>query len=187
MPRFERDRSFLAVIDAQPGFLDRLGPVDGPALAARIGWLVRVAICFDIPLLVTAEEAGRQGPPSPVISLPEGTPVHDKHVFSLTGQPDILAAARALNRPHAILVGLETDVCVAQSALGLQALGFRVAVIADATGAPGPCHDAGLVRLRDAGVTITTVKGITYEWARDLAGIERLGALRRNLPPGVTL
>ena len=87
-----------------------------------------------------------------------------------------------------VLVGLETDVCVAQSALGLAAAGYRVAVIDDACGSPAPNHAAGLRRLRDAGVVVTNTKGIFYEWVRDLAVHGKvLGAIGREPPPGVRL
>lgn len=189
MPRFEQDRCFLAVIDVQQAFLDKLLPSDRAPLTERIAWLIRAATALDIPVLTTAEDPGTLGPPAGAIlgALPKAMMVHDKHLFGLAGQADILATARALNRPQAVLAGLETDVSVAQSALGLQTLGFRVAALSDATAAPGPCHDAGLGRMRDAGITITTIKGMVYEWARDPSGLSRLGDLRQNLPEGVTL
>jgi len=65
-----------------------------------------------------------------------------------------------------VIVGLETDVCVMQSALGLLQKGFRVVVLSDAAASPGPCHDAGILRMQNAGVIISTVKGTFYEWTR---------------------
>jgi len=41
-------------------------------------------------------------------------------------------------------------------------------VLSDATASPGPCHKAGIDRMRDAGVIISTVKGTFYEWVRSL-------------------
>ena len=72
-----------------------------------------------------------------------------------------------------MIVGLETDVCVMQSALGLQQRGFRVVVLSDATASPGPCHEAGIARIRDSGVVISTVKGTFYEWVRSLDFADR--------------
>ena len=66
--------------------------------------------------------------------------------------------------------------------------GLRVAALSDATGSPGTCHAAGLCRMRDAGVTITTVKGIYYEWVRDLGTLARIKPLiGPDLPDGLTL
>lgn len=188
-PLFQRNQSFLAVIDVQQFFLDKLALADRAPLAARIAWLIRVATSLDIPVLAMAEDIGPNGPPAPQIAaaLPQGAHVHDKRVFGLAHQPDILAAAKAFNRSQAVLVGLETDVCVAHSALGLLEHGFRVAAIGDATGSPGNHHAAGLARMKEAGVTITTTKGIFYEWVRDLDTLATLRALRKDLPPGLTL
>ena len=49
-------------------------------------------------------------------------------------------------------------------------------------------HDHGLRRLRDAGITVTSVKGLFYEWVRDLATYHRLKPqLNVALPEGLTL
>jgi len=186
----ERDRSCLVVIDVQPYFLAKL-PLDRrEPLAQRIAWLVRVAALLDIPVLATAEDAARNGALADAVAeaLPAGTAVHDKRVFGLADQADILAAVAATARRDLVLVGLETDVCVAHSALGLLDRGYRVAVPEDATGTPPPHQEAGIARMAGAGVLVTTVKGIYYEWVRDLA---TAGSLRRRLqgplPPGLTL
>ena len=57
---------------------------------------------------------------------------------------------------------------VAQTALGLQGAGYRVAVLEDACGSPPPHHERGLRRLRDAGITVTDAKGAYYELTRDI-------------------
>ena len=66
--------------------------------------------------------------------------------------------------------------CVAQSALGLRAAGCPVAVVADACGSPPPNHEHGLRRLAGAGTVLTTVKGVFYEWARDVETASRVRA-----------
>ncbi len=186
----ERDDCALLVIDVQDYFLNKLPEVERAPLVARIAWLMRVAQTLEIPILATAEDIARDGPLVPTLTalLPRGQAVFDKQVFGLRGQPDIAEATRALGRGTFVLVGLETDVCVAQSALGLAAAGYRVAVIDDACGSPPPNHAAGLRRLRDAGIIVTNTKGIFYEWVRDLAVHGKvLGAIGRAPPPGVTL
>jgi nicotinamidase-related amidase len=186
----ERDDCALLVIDVQEYFLDKLPEADRAPLVARIGWLMRVARTLEIPIIATAEDVARDGPMVPALRalLPGGQAVFDKQVFGLAGQADIADAMRATGRGSSVLVGLETDVCVAQSALGLDGAGYRVAVIDDACGSPAPNHAAGLRRLRDAGVIVTNTKGIFYEWVRDLAvhGMV-LDAIGRTPPSGVTL
>jgi nicotinamidase-related amidase len=87
-----------------------------------------------------------------------------------------------------VLVGLETDVCIAHSALGLIDQGYRVAAIEDATASPPPHHKAGLRRMAAGGVILTNTKGIYYEWVRDLATHARVKSrINLPLPEGLTL
>jgi nicotinamidase-related amidase len=187
---FDRDNSCLLVIDVQQYFLDKL-PVDQrQPLVARIAWLMRVARLLDIPVIATAEDIANDGPlvSELVDELGEGRSVHDKLTFGLVGQPSIRSDVEATGRGEFVIVGLETDVCVAHSAIGLLELGHRVAVIDDATASPPPHHDYGIARARAAGAVITSVKGIYYEWIRDLATMYRLRPqLPTSLPPGLTL
>jgi nicotinamidase-related amidase len=105
--------------------------------------------------------------------LPPGTQVHNKMSFGLAADPAILAAAERTGRNTAALVGLETDVCIAQSAIGLIQNGYRVAAVADATGSPGSGHAFGLERMRDAGALVLGLKGLYYEWLRTVERADR--------------
>lgn len=186
----EQSNCCLIVIDVQQYFLDKL-PLDWRMpLVQRIAWLMRVATALDIPIIATAEDIANDGPLVAALAreLPPGTQVHDKMVFGLAGQAPILDAVKATGRTEMVLVGLETDVCVAHSAIGLIDEGFRVAVIEDATASPPPHHEAGLRRIAAAGGIITTCKGIHYEWVRDLAVLATLRQkMGTELPPGLTL
>lgn len=179
------DDSVLIVIDAQPGFL----PPDG--VMARIAWLAGVATALGIPVLVTEEDAPRNGPTAPEIlaRAPAGTTALVKPVFGLADTPEILAAIEALGRRTVVLAGFETDVCVAHSALGLLERGYRVAVVTDATGSPGEMHGLGLRRMRDAGATLVHAKGVYYEWVRTLEAARAFESANPDLadPPGFFL
>jgi nicotinamidase-related amidase len=186
----DRARCCLAVIDVQQFFLDKLPLDQRQPLVARIVWLMRVALALEIPLLVTGEDIPRDGPVVREIEelLPKGSPAHNKMIFGLHDQADIRTAVEASGRDQFVLTGLETDVCVTHSALGLLAAGYEVAVALDACASPPPHHDIAIARLGTAGVTITTVKGVYYEWVRDLATLARVKAkIGGALPPGLTL
>lgn len=185
-----RDDSCLIVIDVQQYFLNKLPLHERGPLVERIAWLMRVARLLDIPIIVTAEDIKADGPMVETLmaELPAGTEVFDKRVFGLMGQADIRGAVAATGRRSCVLVGMETDVCVAHSALGLMAAGYRVAAISDATATPPPHQEAGLARMAQAGVTITNTKGLYYEWVRDLATDARVRPqINRQLPAGLTL
>ena len=164
MALLDRDESVLVVVDAQPGFL----PAGAEAAVERMAWLVAVAARLRIPVVVTEEEPDRNGATHARIAerLPAGSPVLTKPTFGLAGTPEILEAVRATGRGTVVLVGCETDVCVAQSAIGLQAAGFTCVVVDDASFSPGEMHERGLARLASEGVARNHAKGVTYEWLR---------------------
>ena len=186
----ERERSCLVVIDVQQYFLEKLPLPWRAPLVERIEWLMRVASLLDIPILATAEDVERDGPLVPELArrLPAAAPpVFNKMVFGLWGQEDIRAAVEAVGRDSFVLAGLETDVCVAQSALGLHGAGYQVAVVADACASPPPNHEHGLWRLEGSGVISTSVKTVFYEWVRDLPTTHRIRAeLNGWYPSGLT-
>jgi nicotinamidase-related amidase len=186
----DRRRCCLAVIDVQDYFLAKLPEDQRAPLVGRIVWLMRVALALEIPLLVTGEDVSQIGRPLPEIEslLPAGTIAHDKMVFDLMGQADIRAAVAATGRDQFVLTGLESDVCVTHSAFGLMAAGHEVAVALDACASRPPHHEIGIERLRAAGVAITTVKAVYYDWLRDVATLARVrGQMGGSLPPGLTL
>ena len=162
------DDSVLVVIDVQDSFLKKYSEGERKLLKIRIGWVVDVAVRLDVPVVAMAEEIPAMGSVSPFISkkFPADTAIFSKMTFGLAADEKIMAAINNSGRNTAILVGLETDVCVAHSALGLQQKGYQVAVVADATGAPGKAHEYGLERMKQAGVVISNVKSLFYEWIR---------------------
>ena len=174
------DDSLLIAIDVQARFLAKLPPDESRALSQRICWLLGVANWLRVPLVVTAEDIPALGGVEPLVerALPEGTAVHNKLIFGLASEGAIMEAVERTGRQTAILAGLETDVCVAQSALGLLERGYRVAVVADATGAPGTAQAFGIERMRDAGVVVASVKGLFYEWVRTVELAQRFRAER---------
>jgi nicotinamidase-related amidase len=180
----ERSDSLLIVVDVQDNFTAKLEPHQSQQLLERVPWLMRVATWCEVQLLVTVEDLTSVAGPSAAVqqAMPADTPVFDKLTFGLADQADILAAVEATQRSTVVLIGLETDVCIMQSALGLQARGYRVVVLADATCSPGAAHEYGLARMRATGVIITDSKGLLYEWLRTVAESRRFDAAFANVP-----
>jgi isochorismate hydrolase len=120
----------------------------------RIRWLCRLAGWLGVPIVVTEEEPEENGETAPVVvdSLLSGTVRHSKPVFDLSASPAILADVLQHGRDTVVLCGLETDVCIAQSALGLLDRGKRVVVVEDAVASAGTGHEQGLRRMACAGV-----------------------------------
>ena len=160
--------SCLIVIDAQKVFFDKLAEEEIKPLIKRMVWIVDVAVKLKIPVIVTAEYIEKNGSIIPELLevLPADSKIHNKMIFGLAADPDIWNAVQKTNRNTAILLGLETDVCVAQSAIGLLENGYKVVVIEDAVASPGKAHQYGLARMESAGVLLSNVKSLFYEWVR---------------------
>ena len=185
----EADDSLLIVIDIQPSFVQKESEDGSTALLQRMCWVIKVANWLKVPLVVTAEDIPNNGSVSAEIAellLPD-TKVYNKMTFSLAAQPDILEAVRQTKRKTAVLIGYETDVCIMHSALGLLDLGYKVAVVADATGSPGNAHQIGLERIRGAGGTIVSAKSLYYEWIRTVEKSVEFEALGIETPEGMIL
>lgn len=158
--------SVLIIIDVQQEFLNRIDKDYRVHLVNRISWITGMAPRFNVPIIVTAEDMENlSGTVSQVAEkLPKGTKQYNKMSFGLAGSANIMSAIDGTHRKTTVLVGLETDVCVCQSALGLLQSGYRVVTLADAVASPGPSHDFGIERMKNAGVIISSVKGTFYEW-----------------------
>jgi len=180
------DDSVLIVIDIQDYFLRKYDAAISRAVVERVVWLLHVARLLEVPVVAMAEDIVANGPLTQPIqnALPPGGTVHDKDFFGAAGNPPILAAIEATGQRTAILAGMETDVCVAQTALGLIGEGYRVVVLQDAVATTHGDQEVGLARMREAGAAILTVKSLYYEWLRS---VSRVRALKNVLPELETL
>jgi nicotinamidase-related amidase len=182
----DADDSILVIIDVQQEFLDKLDSNHWIPIVNRIRWITEMAGRLNIPMVVTAEDTNNNKGTVRQIAekFPPGTKEFNKMSYALTGDEKILYAIEKLGRGTVVLVGLETDVCICQSALGLLEKGYRVVVLEDAVGSPHPCHAQGIDRMRNAGVIISSVKGTFYEWQRTIdRGNSIFGDIYDKQPP----
>ena len=185
----EVNDSILIAIDIQPHFIRKESKKEPSSLLQGMCWVIKVANWLDVPLIVTAEDipyTGNVADEVLKILLPN-TKIYNKMTFGLAAQPDILEAIQQTERHTAVLIGYETDVCVAHSALGLMDLGYRVAVVTDATGSPGGAHQIGLERIRHAGGILLSAKSLYYEWVRTVAKAIEFEASGIETPEGIVL
>jgi nicotinamidase-related amidase len=173
------------VVDLQPGFVEKIGEADGrEPFIQRAVWVTAFANALGVPTVVTEEEPDRNGPTLPRIveRLPDRTPRYTKPTFGLADVPEIMDQVEATGRRTAVLIGMETDVCVAHSALGLLDRDYRVVVVRDAVLAPGDAHDDGIERMRGAGVTLIGAKSLFYEWVRTVDEASKLDDHMASVP-----
>lgn len=159
------DASILVVIDVQTRLLPAVQ--EPTATAARVGLLMRAARRLGVPLLVTEQYPKGLGPTVPelaALATPEET--LEKIHFGCTAEPAVRSHLALLApRRQAVVAGMETHVCVLQSALGLSALGWEVFVAADAVSSRRRSdHEAGLARMARDGVRVATAEMVAFEW-----------------------
>lgn len=113
-------------------------------------------------------------------ALPEARPL-EKMDFSCVRAPGFCQRLASLDRNQIVLAGIETHVCVAQTALELASQGQDVYVVADAT-ASRRLLDAqtALQRVQHNGVTIVSAESVVFEWLRR-AGSNEFKALQPKL------
>ncbi len=182
--------SVLVVIDVQEKFLDRVEPDARDGVPERIAFVAQSARFAGVPIVATVETPEQWGHLHPALAGPlDGVPVLRKEVFGLADDPDVFPVVEATGRRTAVLAGLETDVCVAHSALSLLDRDYRVVCVADAVASPGSAHGYGLERMRREGVTMLCAKQLHYEWLRTVAEAKRFRAQHPGFtnPPGVLL
>lgn len=189
MDLVNRADSALLVIDAQEDFY-RFDPsvVDLEVFDRFLdtaAWVTAVAAAMAVPIVATEEDSATLGGTADRIAkwFPSETAVLEKEVFGAAEVPSIMEAIRRLDRGTLVLIGLETDVCVSHTALGLRGLGFRVVAVVDALYTTGDGHEHGIRRLQAAGVELLSARQLWYEWCKDLATFREFDALIPD-PPG---
>ena len=163
MPLIGRDRSVLVVIDLQERLLVEF-PTRQSVIEQSVR-LVRVAHELAVPVLATEQYPKGLGPMEAPVTEALGVAPIEKVSFGCMGEPRFAEALKESGRRQLVIVGAETHVCVLQTALSALASGYEVFVVADAVASRRQeQYDAGLDRLRAAGVGVVTVEMVIFEW-----------------------
>jgi nicotinamidase-related amidase len=164
--RLRADNSVLLLIDVQDRLLAKIPTA--AALVRNAGFLLDVAALLDVPVRATEQYPKGLGPTTPELARRLGQPPVAKTAFSCCGAGTLLDELEMLRRPSVVLVGMETHVCVAQTALDLIEAGLHVFLPVDALAARFAVdHDTALRRLERAGAEPTTAEAVAFEWLAD--------------------
>lgn len=161
----DRGNSVLLVVDIQ----DRLVPhIDGwQALLEHSLWLMRLAKRLDVPVIGSEQYPRGLGHSHPEVAalLPHGL-IGEKLHFSCVAA-ECLAALPGAERRQVVIVGMETHVCVLQTALDLHWQGKEVFVVAEAVGSRRATDkELALARMRSHGIEIVSREMVAFEWLR---------------------
>jgi nicotinamidase-related amidase len=160
-PTFEN--CLLTVIDVQ-GTLARIVREPDRYLAA-LAILIKGLRLMNVPVLWLEQRPKHLGPTVPEIAecLDGITPLA-KESFSCCGCEAYIQALEASGRQHVLLAGIETHICVYQTARDLCHLGCSVEIVADACSSRTDENtQTGLAKARACGAGITSVETVLFE------------------------
>ncbi|MGO1461616.1 MAG: isochorismatase family protein [Oleiphilaceae bacterium] len=156
------EQSALLLIDVQEKLMPAI--THGQEVVSQCVSLATTAGLLGIPVLATEQLPEKLGPN--VESVKELCH-HTLAKYHFDACPDGLVDNLPEGRQHIIIAGCETHVCMMQTALSLLDAGYKVWVVADATGSRNEFdRDVALDRLSVSGARIVTVEMVAFEWMR---------------------
>ena len=164
----EAEQCALIVVDIQQKLLPPI--FNKEMLVKNAQLLVRLANILSIPILMTTQYSKGLGATVPEISslLPDVTAI-DKLEFGCFGSDAFRSEFKSLpgSRNTVLLCGMETHICVMQTALGALNEGYLVHVASDAVSSRTEWNwRIGLDRMRGAGAVISSAEMMMYELLR---------------------
>ncbi|MCB9077418.1 MAG: hydrolase [Anaerolineaceae bacterium] len=164
------DNTILLVIDVQGKLAELMDNKE--ALFANLQRIIQGAKVLDLPIVVTEQVPEKLGPTRPEIGqyLAGIEPVA-KRTFSCCGDDDFMSQLAALNRKQILMTGIETHICVYQTAIDLLEQGYEVQMVTDAVSSRTPENrQLGLERIKEAGASLTSTEMALFELLRVAEG-----------------
>ncbi len=169
--------SLIMLVDHQTGTVGWVKSLPSATVVTSTRVLARMAVAYDMPLILTTTMEEQVGPTIPEVEEVAGAAFANR--FKRGGQLDcwddagLKTAVAALGRRKIILAGLTTDICMYWAATSAMKLGYEVLVVADACGTTSVQGDEmTYARLRKAGADIAVVNQVVTELANDFSTTE---------------
>jgi nicotinamidase-related amidase len=159
---FEIEKACLVVVDVQ-GKLATIVDESG-AVIQYVAKLVQAMQALEVPILWLEQNPSSLGGTSQEIAQHmQGQPIA-KMAFSACREEAFQEAVKASGRTQFIITGIETHICVYQTARQLHEQGFEVEVVVDAVSSRTKANkDIGLAKMQALGILPTSTEMILYE------------------------
>tara|TARA_B100000700_G_C14608531_1_gene652482 strand:+ start:105 stop:650 length:546 start_codon:yes stop_codon:yes gene_type:complete len=160
----KRDESIILVVDAQERITPAIHQRD--VVTSRMRWLGEIALQLDVPVLITEQYPKGLGyTVSALQEIIEAARVVEKTHFSAWREPTFQEVVKEYDKKQIVIMGMETHVCVMQTAIDLAAQGYEVFLPTDTVGSRRPNDkETAIARMREAGVQIVTSEMVAFEW-----------------------
>jgi nicotinamidase-related amidase len=176
--RILKERSAALVIDIQ----ERLYPFifENDKLTRNMTMLIEGLKIIGVPIFVTEQYVKGLGPTiEPVALLLATHPRIEKMSFSCCDEPRVMEGIAVTGKENIILAGIESHVCVLQTAIDLKRNGYQPIVVEDCVSSRRENDKRmAIERMRHEGVIITTVESILFELLR-YSGTEQFRGVSR--------
>lgn len=163
----DKDNSLLLIIDVQEKLVNAL---DKQIVVTRTATLAKSAKIMGIPVIATQQYPKGLGliVESVKQNLASETLIIDKTSFSAVKEEGFLEILKSFNKKQIVICGIETHVCVHQTAADLISEGFEVYVVKDACASRNKYEfKQGIERMQQNGAQITCLEIVLFEWLRD--------------------
>ncbi|MEO5930089.1 MAG: isochorismatase family protein [Candidatus Kapaibacterium sp.] len=160
----DRNHTVLVVIDAQERMLPAIDQADH--VLDNLGRLIDGCHELGIPMLVTEHYSKGLGPTVATVreKMKEWYRPIEKITFSACDNVFFMQQLETVAHQHVILCGVETHVCIYQTAIDLRNLGYNVEVAADAVGSRAPGnHQLAIAKMLRIGVELTSTEMALFE------------------------
>jgi nicotinamidase-related amidase len=155
--------TLLLVVDIQEKLVRAMHSREDLILKAQ--QLIQGARALNVPILCTEQNPKGLGPTVSEITaaMPAVQPI-SKFSFGCCACEDVVRALQTASRRNVLLAGIETHVCVYQTAQELLEKGYHVEVVADACSSRTAQNKLiGLDKMRAAGAAVTSVETALFE------------------------
>ncbi|MGB0403979.1 MAG: hydrolase [Salibacteraceae bacterium] len=161
--RINKEQCALVVIDIQEKLFPHINSHNEVARKAAI--LIEGIQALKVPVVVTEQYVKGLGSTIDMISdvIGDNEPI-EKTSFSCCGEGLFNIKIEEHYKENIILCGIETHVCVLQTALDLKEAGHNPIVVVDAVGSRNNIDkEIALKRMETEGIRLTTVESILFE------------------------
>ncbi|MFJ7666023.1 hydrolase [Lysinibacillus sp. NPDC097195] len=159
---FSIEQASLIVVDVQ----GKLATIvdDSETVIQNVSRLVQATQVLNIPVLWLEQNPSRLGGTAlEIAQYLQGEPIA-KMAFSACQEGAFMEAMKASGRTQFIVTGIETHICVYQTARQLKEQGFEVEVVVDAVSSRTKANkDIGLEKMKALGIMPTSTEMILYE------------------------
>lgn len=166
MNMLDRKECLLLIIDEQEKLVKAL---DKDTVVFKTATLAKAARIMGIPTIVTEQYPKGLGSTVGLIqqSIASDTSIIEKSAFSAVKEKGFLETLKSFGKKQIVICGIETHVCVHQSASDLIEAGFEVYVAKDACASRNKYEfKQGIERMQANGAKISCVEIILFEWLR---------------------